>query len=277
MTAVVVALGAVTCAALLRGAETAPVALKTTEFGRGPTVVLLHALGSGRMVWMPTARKLLANHHVVMVDLPGHGESGMPDPFSIAACAEALDQVLAKQKGDSTVLIAHGMGGLLALQEAQTHPERLKGLVVIDAATRFPTPIPDDQQQFFLRMLDSNYDEIIKGMMMRQGRDSTQGNELYAAAQQVRPAVMKAYLRAAMNADVSPALKKLKPAFLFVGSEKLWGDKDWAAVAKQMGYDDPAAVTARRVGGSGPLIMKEQPDSLSALIAEFTAKVIAAK
>ena len=39
-----------------------PVGLKTTEFGRGPTVVLLHALGSGRMAWMPTAKKLLATH-----------------------------------------------------------------------------------------------------------------------------------------------------------------------------------------------------------------------
>jgi pimeloyl-ACP methyl ester carboxylesterase len=275
--AAVVALGAAAFASLLQSAGPAPIELKTTEFGRGPTVVLLHALGSGRMVWMPTARKLLVSHRVVMVDLPGHGDSGMPDPFSLAACAEALDQVLAKQKGDSTVLIAHGMGGLIALQEAQTHPDRIRGLVVIDAATRFPTPIPDEQQQYFFRMLDSNYDEIIKGMMMSQGRDSTQGNELYAQAQQVKPAVMKAYLRAAMNADLSPALKKLKPAFLFVGSEKLWADKDWPMIAKAMGYDDAAAITARRVGNSGPLIMKEQPDSLSALIAEFTAKAIAVK
>ena len=274
-----VLLTAVGLAGLLAGAEPAtPVTLKTTEFGRGPTVVLLHALGSGRMVWMPTAKKLLASHRVVMVDLPGHGESPLPDPFSLQACAEALDQVLAKQKADSTVLVAHGLGGLLALQEIQAHPDRVRGLIVIDAATRFPTPIPEQQQQYFFQMLDTNYDDILKSMMMRQGRDSTQGNELYSQAQAVPPATMKAYLKAVMNADVSPALKKMKPAFLFVASGRLWAaDKDWPAVAKQMGFDDPTTIANHRVADCGSLIMKEQPDSLAAVIAGFTARAVATK
>ena len=141
-------------AAWRAGAESTPVVLKTTEFGRGPTIVLLHGLGSGRMVWMPTTRKLLAGHRVVMVDMPGHGESALPDPFSLEACAEALDQVLAKQKPDSTVLVAHGLAALIALQDVQAHPERVRGLIVIDAATRSPVPIPEQQQQVVLRMLE---------------------------------------------------------------------------------------------------------------------------
>ena len=133
-------------------AESAPpVTLKTTEFGRGPTVVLLHSLASNRMVWMPTAKKLLAGHRVVMVDLPGHGESELPEPFSLEACAEALDQVLAKQKPDSTVLVTLGMGALVAFKEVQAHPDRIRGLIVIDAATKAPMPIPDEQQQFWGR------------------------------------------------------------------------------------------------------------------------------
>ena len=144
----IVAAGA---AGLRARAESAPpVTLKTTEFGRGPTIVLLHALGSGRMAWMPTAKKLLAGHRVVMVDLPGHGESALPEPFSLEACAEALDQVLARQSPDSTVLVAHGFGGLVALYGVQAHPDRVRGLILIDAATRTTTPIPEQQQQFFL-------------------------------------------------------------------------------------------------------------------------------
>src|SRR5258706_14444441 len=98
--------------AWLAVADVAPVVLKTTEFGHGSTVVLLHGLGSGRMVWMPTAKKLLAAHRVVMVDLPGHGDSPLPDPFSIDACAAALDPGLAKQPPASPVLGGHGFAGL---------------------------------------------------------------------------------------------------------------------------------------------------------------------
>lgn len=264
--------------ALAMADTAAPVALKTTEFGRGPTVVLLHSLASGRMVWMPTAKKLLAGHRVVMVDLPGHGDSPLPDPFSLEACAEALDQVLAKQKADSTVLVAHGFGVMIALQEVKTHPDRVKGLLAIDGSTRSMMKVPEQQQRFFLQMLDTRYEDMLKMMMTRQGRDSAQGLELYAQAQQVPPATMKAYIKAAMNADASSALKGMKPSFLFVGSARMWPDTTtWAAVSKQLGYDEAGPLDARRIGNSAALIMKDQPDSLAAIIDEFTAKAIAKK
>jgi pimeloyl-ACP methyl ester carboxylesterase len=264
---------------LAAGADTAPpVALKTTEFGHGPTVVLLHTVGAGRMVWMPTAKKLLATHHVVMVDLPGHGESPLPDPFSLAACAEALDQVLAKQKSDSTVLVAHRFAGLIALTEVQAHPDRVKGLIIIDAATKSPTPIPEQQQQYFITMLDEHYDEFLKSMMMGQARDSAQGNEMYSQAQSVPAATIKAYIKAALNADASGALKSRHPTLLFLGSSQVWSDgTDWPTLAKRMGYEDGAGIAARRMPNSGPLIMKEQPDSLAAAIRDFTAQSLAAK
>jgi pimeloyl-ACP methyl ester carboxylesterase len=256
----------------------APVVLKTTEFGRGPTVVLLHGLGSGRMVWMPTAKKLLAGHRVVLVDLPGHGDSVLPDPFSLEACAEALDQVLARQTPDSTVLVAHGFGGLIALQEVKSHPDRVKGLMVVDAATRSTMKIPEQQQQFFFQALDTRYEDVLKRMTMRQGRDTTQGLEIYAQAQQVPPATIKAYLKAAMNVDASGTLKDMKPAFLFVASERVWPDTAaWATVAKQLGYEEAGPIATRRIKDSAALIMKDQPDSLAAVIDEFAARALAAK
>jgi len=127
-------------------------------------------------------------------------------------------------------------------------------------------------------MLDTRYDDMLKMMMTRQGRDSTQGLEILAQAQQVPPATMKAYVKAAMNVDASSALRDMKPAFLFVGSSRMWSDTtSWAAVSKQLGYDESGAVATRRVGNSAALIMKDQPDSLAAIIDEFTAKAIAGK
>ena len=40
------------------GAAAPPVAPKTLELGKGPTIVLVHDLGGNRSVWMPTVRKL---------------------------------------------------------------------------------------------------------------------------------------------------------------------------------------------------------------------------
>jgi pimeloyl-ACP methyl ester carboxylesterase len=258
----------------LRAAE--PVTLKTTEFGHGPTLVLVHGLGSGRMVWLPTAKKLLGAHHVVMVDLPGHGDSPLPDPFSIDACVAALDQVLAKQNADSTVLVGAGIGGLIALETAQAHPEHMRGLVLIDASTRSGMKLPEQQQQFFIQQMDTRYDDIINMMASRMGRDSVETRDLLAQMQQVPPATMKTYIRTTMNVDASPALKGLKPPLLFVASDRRWpADKDWPTLAKEMGYEDAGPIETRRVANASALIMKQQPDSLAAILDQFTAKAIA--
>jgi pimeloyl-ACP methyl ester carboxylesterase len=176
------------------------------------------------------------------------------------------------------VVVAHGLAALVAFYEVQAHPDRIKGLIVIDAAPKSTVSIPEQQQQMFMNMLDTRYDEFLRGMTRSQARDSVQANELYSQAQAVPAATMKAYIKAAFNVDASPAVKQMKPAFLFVGSGRRWpADKDWATVGKELGYENAAAITARRLPEGGPLVMKEEPDTLAAVVREFTAQALAAK
>jgi pimeloyl-ACP methyl ester carboxylesterase len=265
-------------AAVAAPLRAAPVTLKTTEFGHGPTIVFVHGLGGARTAWLPTARKLLGTHHVVMLDLPGHGDSPLPDPFSLGAAAEAVAQVLAAQKPESTIVVGQGAGGLVALMAASTHPERLSGLVLVDVSLRPENPVPDQMQKYFLQMLDEHYDDMLKTLYVRMGRDSAQGIALHAQAVRTPPATIKAYLREMLNADGNKALKGLRTPLLFVGTEKRWpADKDWAAVGKQSGFEDPAPVAARRIGGCGPLVASEQPDSLAAVLTGFERTAVAKK
>ena len=115
-----------------------PTAPKFLELGKGPTIVLVHELGGNRMTWMPTAKKLIGQYHVVLVDLPGHGGNPLPDPFSLETSAEALDLVLARQNPDSTVIVGKGLGGMLALLALKAHPGRARGLVLIETGLKSP-------------------------------------------------------------------------------------------------------------------------------------------
>ena len=260
------------------GFSQAPVALKTTEFGKGSTVVLVHDFGGTRTQWLPTAKRLLARHRVVMVDLPGHGESAMPDPFSLDAAAASLAQVVAKQKGDSTIVVGHGLGGMIALMAAAKNPASMKGVVVIDGWTRPPQPVPEQMQKYFLQMLDTNYDPFLKQMFMAQGRDTTEGKTLHSYAVQVPPANIKAYLRQLLNADASGTLKGLKPKLLYIGTEKHWpADKKWPDLATTLGYAGAVGMESRRIGQTGPLVAAQQPDTLANLLDDFAARSIASK
>lgn len=252
-----------------------PLELKTTEYGRGTTVVLLPGLGSQRTQWMPTARKLIGTNHVVMADLPGHGDSGMPDPFSFDAAAQMLDGLLAKQNGESTIVVAHGVGGMIAVLEANRHPERMKGLIVVDGALRSPVHIPDQQKKFFTQFMDENYDTFLKQLFRPLGRDSVQSVEICAKAALVPSQNVKAYVRQLLDADATGAAKSNTVPTLYVGSSLSWPDSlAWSAVAKERGWDGVANLQTRRIGNSGYLIMADQPDSLAQVIRDFTKQVM---
>jgi pimeloyl-ACP methyl ester carboxylesterase len=71
---------------------------------------------------------------VVAVDLPGHGGSEPVSDPSVERYAATVVGVLRCIGRRRVVLAGHSMGGAVALQIALTHPELLKGLILIGTA-----------------------------------------------------------------------------------------------------------------------------------------------
>ena len=256
-----------------------PAAPQVTEMGRGPTIVFVHGLGAARMDWMPTARKLISRYHVVLVDVPGHGSSALPEPFSLEACAEQVDAILARQKAESTIVVGQGAGGLLALMAAQAHPDRTRGLFLIDTQIKSPIPVGEQDRVQLMRFMDDNYATFTQMAFSRMGRDSVESAKLYAMMSAVPPVTVKAYIRALILVDANRAVKSLKSPPALVFTERTWKPgTSWGALAKQFGYEDSTVAVPRRIANAGFLVMKDQPDSLAAMISEFaTARIGAAR
>ena len=254
-----------------------PVALKTTELGHGPTVVFVPGLGLSRTDWLPTARKLLGRYRVVLVDLPGNGDSPLPDPFSFVSVGDALDAVLARQNPDSTIVVAHQMGGRAALAALAAHPGHAKGLVLIDVPVGMPVAIDDQQKKQFLDFMDQSYESVSKMMFSKLGRDTTQSQAIFTAVSQTPPATVKAYVREGFFTDGNKDAKALKVPTRMLITSRVWksGTTSGAAL-KQLGWDDTTA-TALRVADAAYWVMKDQPDTLAAIISDFATARIAAK
>ena len=252
-----------------------PVVLKTTELGHGPTLVFVHSMGLTRSDWLTTARKLLSGFRVVLVDLPGHGDSPMPEPFTFATAGEALDAVLARQNPDSTIVIGHQMGGRVAMAALAAHPERARGLVLIDVPVGTPVPVPDQQKKMFLDYMDAQYEAVSKMMFSKLGRDTTQSQAIYAMYAQTQPSTIKAYVREMFYSDGNRDAKALKlPVRMILSSRALPDSLTAGRELKKMGWEDTTA-TVTRIPDSAMWIMKDQPDTLAARIREFAASAFA--
>jgi pimeloyl-ACP methyl ester carboxylesterase len=240
-------------------------------FGRGPEIVLVHGLGSEIEHWLPTARILARHHRVILAELPGHDLAPMPDPFSLGQAAAELDRSIRQMTDGPVILVGHSLGGLVAAEEALEHPERVRGLVLIETALRPQLP-PGARDQLLAR-LDQDYDALLHETYLSFGRDSLQGQQLYAEVARMDPATVKPWIRLAMFADLTTQMKKLQPVMLAVLAPHSWDPKEtWPQVARALGYDRVPRVKPVRLEGCGHFIMLDRPDALARIIEQFAAE-----
>ena len=92
----------------------------------------LHGLVDTLDIWKRLAPALEERGRVIRIDQRGHGASGAPPgPYSRAQLASDVVGVLDAEGIDQTILVGHSMGGIVAMETALAHPERIAGLVLI--------------------------------------------------------------------------------------------------------------------------------------------------
>ncbi|MET8130629.1 alpha/beta hydrolase [Streptomyces sp. NPDC005251] len=109
----------------------------TEAAGAGPARVYVHGLGSASTVYNAhiAARPELAGRRTLFVDLPGHGISDRPADFgyTLEDHATALAVALDAAEVTGAELVAHSMGGAVAIVLAHHRPELVSRLVLVEA------------------------------------------------------------------------------------------------------------------------------------------------
>jgi haloalkane dehalogenase len=108
-----------------------------TEVGDGAPVVLLHGNPTSSHAWRNVVPRLGHGVRALAPDLVGMGRSGKPDiPYRFADHARYLDAWFDALGLDEVVLVGHDWGGALAIDRAARHPDRVRGLAVMETIVR---------------------------------------------------------------------------------------------------------------------------------------------
>lgn len=131
--------------------------LMVDDDGSGDLPVLfVHSLCGNSTYWSAQLEHLRHTRQAVAFDLRGHGRSQAPadNDYSLDSLATDIDAVVDCIGLDRFVLVGHSIGGSVALHYAGLRPQRVAGLLLLDA-TADVRQLPLELKRKFITALES--------------------------------------------------------------------------------------------------------------------------
>jgi pimeloyl-ACP methyl ester carboxylesterase len=108
--------------------------LSVTVGGNGPAVLLIHGYAESSRMWKPLAKVLAPNFVVIAPDLPGFGESSIPQTgLDMKTAAERLHSAVNALGYKKVHVVGHDIGLMVAYAYAAMYPEEVEKLALMDA------------------------------------------------------------------------------------------------------------------------------------------------
>ena len=99
-------------------------------------LALLHGLASNMTRWSEflAHTRLTQTWDILRFDLRGHGRSGYRGTIGMEVWCQDIAEVFDHEGYERAVVIGHSMGALVALWFAYLYPQRVRGLVLVEAS-----------------------------------------------------------------------------------------------------------------------------------------------
>ena len=109
------------------------------EMGQGATILLLHGASGSTHSWRDVMTDLARDHHVVAIDLPGHGQTrlGSRHRSSLPLMAQDLQTLIDHEGWNLNAVLAHSAGAALGLRLLQSADSKIPLVAVNPALTPF--------------------------------------------------------------------------------------------------------------------------------------------
>lgn len=99
--------------------------------GRGPTIVLIPAIGCLKEMWDPVIAELEDSYRLIAMEVRGHGESDVPGgPFDMDDLSDDVIELVRAIGGGKAIVGGCSMGGQIAQGVGVKAPEILYGIFI---------------------------------------------------------------------------------------------------------------------------------------------------
>ena len=254
-------------------ADGVPISFQVTGSGT-PALVFVNGWCCDKSYWDKQVSSFAKRHKVVIIDLAGHGESGLGrEAYTMAAFGEDVVAVVNKLGIDKVVLIGHSMGGFVMLEAARLMPERVMGLVGVDNLQNFEFKLTQEQIDDWFTPLRSNFVEgtknFVRGMFTTTA-DYDLVEKIVADMSSAPPTVgfgaLEGYVNY-QNNELIHALKEVQAQITCINS-------DWYPTDVEINQSYVPSYKAKIIPGLGHFVMLEDPETFNRLLEEVVAEFV---
>ncbi len=231
-------------------------------------VVFLHSLAGNASQWSAQLEHLRPKRRAVALEWRGHGRSGVPadEDYSVAAAVADVEEAVERHGLERFVLVGHSGGGLVALQYAADHPERVAGLLLADPSGD-SRKVPAEQMDPLLAALDSEAYAATIGQYWRfllTGADPTVRARVMADLEATPKETMVGFFKAGRDYDPLPALRLYGGPMLSV----VTSINDEPFSLHNLGTDLPYTTFT----GTGHWLHMDNPEEFNGILDRFLAR-----
>lgn len=251
--------------------------------GSGPPVVLCHGTPWSSRLWAPIARALSRHVTVYLWDMPGFGSSSKrpEDAVSLDVQGRLLADLVDAWGLDRPHVVAHDIGGAVALRAHLLHDVGLASLALVDVVALRPWGSPffrlvQEYADVLARLPAPVHEGALRGYIATAShRGLTPGQLDDLVAPWVGPDGQPAFYRQIAQADEAHTAEvEQRYADVRLPTLVAWGAEDaWIPVdrAHRLAATIPGAELAI-VEDAGHLVHLDQPAALASVLTEWVLR-----
>ncbi|SET61296.1 Pimeloyl-ACP methyl ester carboxylesterase [Marinobacter segnicrescens] len=248
---------------------------------RGPSdaraLVMVHGFAANKDNWVRMAAHLPDDYHLVIPDLPGHGDSSVagPDAYTVEAQAATLIRLLDRLGIEQVDMAGNSMGGGITAYVASRYPDRVRTIALFDPAgsTRYPSELDEALAEGHNPLVvrePGDFDKLMDFVMEQRPFApwpiTSVMEEQAMARQSVNDQIFDAILSSGEQLDLSGILPAIEAPTLIV-----WGKRDRVLAPENAevfaaGIEDSTVVLLE---GVGHVPMLEVPEKSAQLWHRF--------
>jgi len=134
--------------------------------GEGPVVVLLHGFLESSSMWQGLIPTLETSKKVILIDLPGHGQSGnFSEVHAMELMASVVFSLLKHLKIDRIELIGHSMGGYVGLAFLEAYGGMVDKFTLLNSTTLPDSEVQKQNRDRAARLISENKKSFINNIM----------------------------------------------------------------------------------------------------------------